>query len=175
MVWLRGARGRLEGQGKGLQRVAHAGARAWPAGRALRGKDPRLRGALLTAANLDAWPAEAARGRQGATEPWTKPAGPLCPLTPPREGVCTPRTPKWPRGQVSARGESALCPRLLRPRSRGRRADLEIGFRRGRRSVVSNGSEKAAADWNHVVRIKSRSPGFLSLIGAHCLSALKEA
>lgn len=175
MVLLRGARGRLEWKGRGLRRAAHGPARAWPARRVLRGQDPRLRGALQTAATLDAGPAEAARGRQGATEPWTKPAGPLCPLTPPREGPCTPRTPKWPRGQASALGKSTLCPRLLPPRSRGQWGWLSLRFGRGRRSGVSNGSQKATANWNHVVRIKSRSPGFLSLIRAHCVSALKEA
>lgn len=52
---------------------------------------------------------------------------------------------------------------------------LRLRFRWSRGSVSSSCSENATANWNHVVRIKSRSPSFLSLIRAHCLSALKEA
>lgn len=42
-----------------------------------------------------------------------------------------------------------------------------------RRSVASSCSENATANWNHVVRIKSTSPSFLSLIGGTLFIRLK--
>lgn len=86
MVLLRGARGSLEWKGKRLKCVANESARAWRAWRILREKNPRLRRTAQPAASLHPWPAQRLRGADRAqpvlTEPWAKPAGPLCPLLP---------------------------------------------------------------------------------------------
>lgn len=90
----------------------------------------------------------------------------FCPLAQPRKGLCTPST-HAPYGGLM--GTSLLWVNRLSPmspptpvqRATGR---FRLGSRWGRRRVASSCSENATANWNHVVRIKSRSPSFLSLI-----------
>lgn len=75
-----------------------------------------------------------------------------------------PPAPQWPGEQVAALGRSP-CLRLSPPGSSEPLANLGLRSRWGRHRVASSCSEKATANWNHVVGIKSRSLSFLSLIG----------
>lgn len=91
---------------------------------------------------------------------------PFCPLTQPGEGLRAARNRAPHGGPV---GKSLLWVNQLFARVSPRPGPVGDGplrrpSRWGRRGVAPSCSENATANWNHVVRIKSRSSGFLSLI-----------
>lgn len=100
-------------------------------------------------------------------------SAPLLPTDPAQGGSLHPVYPKVTPWASLYSGQIDSLP--VSPLAQVQRAigSLRLRFRWSGGSVDSSCSENATANWNHVVRIKSRSPSFLSLIRAHCLSAPK--
>lgn len=147
-----------------------------PPGASCGKRTPRLRESARPAANLDAWPAQAARGRPRTAPSCLLPnpgpslgilPAPLLPSDPAQGGSLHPAHPPAPHGGLVGKSQlwaSRLFAHIYPAQIQWAINRLRLQSRWGRRSVASSCRENATANWNHVVRIKSRSPSFLSLI-----------